>query len=107
MKALLQEKINEAVARIAVALRPEKIFLFGSHAWGEPGPDSDIDLFVIIAGDPAIPVYKLASQAYRSLRGLKEPFEVIVRTSREVERERQVSSSLVSRVLRRGRLLYG
>lgn len=28
-------------------LRPKKIILFGSHAWGKPDKDSDIDLYVV------------------------------------------------------------
>lgn len=28
-------------------LRPKKVILFGSHAWGKPGKDSDIDLYVV------------------------------------------------------------
>lgn len=36
--------------RIVDALRPlapEKVILFGSYAWGVPGRDSDLDLYVV------------------------------------------------------------
>lgn len=33
--------------RIAREYQPEKIVLFDSYAWGEPGPDSDVDLFIV------------------------------------------------------------
>lgn len=29
-------------------LNPYRVVLFGSHAWGSPGPDSDIDLLVVL-----------------------------------------------------------
>jgi predicted nucleotidyltransferase len=33
---------------IAHAFRPEKIILFGSHAYGRPHRDSDVDVLVIL-----------------------------------------------------------
>jgi predicted nucleotidyltransferase len=33
--------------RIAQEISPRRIILFGSHAHGKPGPDSDVDLLVI------------------------------------------------------------
>ncbi|MBU0967468.1 MAG: nucleotidyltransferase domain-containing protein [Proteobacteria bacterium] len=102
----LNESLPEAIRRIAEALRPEKIYLFGSHAWGEATPDSDIDLFVIIK-ESSQPAYRRSREAYRSLRGIREPFEVIVRTVAEVEKNKSVASSLVKKILEQGKLLYG
>jgi len=100
------ESLTEGIRRIAVALNPEKIYLFGSHAWGIPTSDSDIDLFVIVK-ESEQPAYRRSREAYRSLRGLREPFEVIVRTISEVEKSRTVESSLVKKILEQGKLLYG
>lgn len=100
------EILAEVIRRIAAALKPEKIYLFGSHAWGIPTPDSDIDLFVIVK-ESEHPAYRRSREAYRSLRGIREPFEVIVRTLPEVERSKMVASSLVKKVLEQGKLLYG
>lgn len=100
------ESLTEGIRRIATALHPEKIYLFGSHAWGTPTPDSDIDLFVIVK-ESEQPAYRRSRDAYRSLRGLREPFEVIVRTISEVEKSRTVASSLVKKILEQGKLLYG
>jgi predicted nucleotidyltransferase len=33
---------------IAREFRPRKIILFGSYAYGNPGPDSDVDLLVVL-----------------------------------------------------------
>ena len=100
------EALTEVIRRIAIALNPEKIYLFGSHAWGIPTPDSDIDLLVIVK-DSEQPAYRRSREAYRSLRGIREPFEVLVRTVAEVEKSKSVASSLVKKVLEQGRLLYG
>ena len=42
-----QRQIKKVADRIVQEYKPEKIILFGSHAWGEPNPDSDVDLFIV------------------------------------------------------------
>ena len=103
---LLNQSLEEAIRRIAAALRPEKIYLFGSHAWGTVTQDSDIDLLVIVK-DSNQPTYRLSHEAYRSLRGIREPFEVVVRTVDEVEKSKFVVTSLVKKMVEQGKLVYG
>jgi predicted nucleotidyltransferase len=45
---LKPEVLNEVVDRIVQAVRPQRIVLFGSAASGQMGPDSDLDLLVIM-----------------------------------------------------------
>ena len=40
--------LAEIVRRLVEAFHPERIYLFGSHARGEAGPDSDYDLLVVV-----------------------------------------------------------
>jgi len=40
--------LPQAIKRLVAELKPEKIILFGSYAYGNPTPDSDVDLFVVI-----------------------------------------------------------
>src|SRR4030095_12329555 len=40
--------IKKLCARIAHEFKPEKIILFGSQAYGNPTPDSDIDLLIVV-----------------------------------------------------------
>ncbi|NPV75199.1 MAG: nucleotidyltransferase domain-containing protein [Anaerolineae bacterium] len=42
------EIIRELVSRIAVGFKPIRIILFGSYAYGEPRPESDVDLLVVM-----------------------------------------------------------
>ncbi|MDP3997529.1 MAG: nucleotidyltransferase domain-containing protein [Candidatus Andersenbacteria bacterium] len=42
-----KSKIKEIVEKIVAEVDPEKVILFGSHAWGHPGPDSDVDICVV------------------------------------------------------------
>ncbi|MBI5079988.1 MAG: nucleotidyltransferase domain-containing protein [Chloroflexi bacterium] len=48
MKTLDPNLLDEVVRRIAEAIHPEKIYLYGSHAYGTPHEDSDVDLLVLI-----------------------------------------------------------
>ena len=42
------EKIRELTERIVHEFHPERVILFGSYAAGNPRPDSDVDLLVIL-----------------------------------------------------------
>jgi len=70
----LNESLPEVIRRITAALKPEKIYLFGSHAWGEVTQDSDIDLLVIVkeSSQPAVN-RNCCCRGYR-LRSLILPF---------------------------------
>jgi predicted nucleotidyltransferase len=48
-----EEKVAVAVDRIVRVLDPVRIVAFGSRAQGSATPDSDLDLAVILEGDPA------------------------------------------------------
>jgi len=98
--------IRQIVERIAGELNPEKIILFGSHAWGVPTDASDIDLFIVIA-ESSQPSYRRARDVYRMLRGISAPVEVIIQTRAEADRGRKVISSLARKVFDEGKILYG
>ena len=42
-KSVIDDILEKLVANYA----PEKVILFGSHAYGQPGSDSDIDLLIV------------------------------------------------------------
>lgn len=43
----IEQKISAITDKIVREYRPEKVILFGSHAWGKPTPDSDVDLLIV------------------------------------------------------------
>jgi uncharacterized protein len=106
MENVSSDALAEVVDRIIQAVHPEQILLYGSQAWGQPNEDSDIDLLVVL-GTSSEPGYRRAREVYRSLRGIRLPIEVVVRTRDEMIRAGRVSTSLERQVLDRGRLLYG
>jgi predicted nucleotidyltransferase len=99
-------KLVPVLERLVEEFHPQKIILFGSHAWGTPRPDSDWDLMVIVESSDAAPTRR-AARAYRCLRGLRIPVEIIVSTRQEIDRYRSVPASLTARILKEGQVLYG
>jgi predicted nucleotidyltransferase len=98
--------LEEITKRLVAEFQPEQIILFGSHAWGTPNEDSDVDLLVIVPHSDDKPAQR-AMRAYRCLRGLMVPTDILVKTHAEVERFRHVYASLECEILERGEVLYG
>jgi predicted nucleotidyltransferase len=101
---LTRQTLDEISRRIAADLHPERIILFGSHAWGNPTEDSDVDLLVILSDSDETP-HRRAVRAHRALRGLSIPCDILVRTQAEIQRVNPVRSSLLFRALTEGRCL--
>jgi uncharacterized protein len=98
--------LGEVTRRLEAEFHPEQIFLFGSHAWGQPDEGSDLDLLVVVRESAETPVRR-AQRAHRCLRGLGIAKDILVKTRSEFERFRNVPSSLEAEILKRGRLIYG
>jgi len=97
---------RQIIRRLVDEFHPETIYLFGSHAWGMPTPDSDMDFLVIVGTSRQRPIQR-AVRAQRSLRGVKAAIDVLVKTRREFERYISVKASLEAQIAREGKLLYG
>ena len=106
VKAVSQDLLDEVTRRLAAEFKPDQVWLFGSHAWGQPDEGSDLDLLVVVPESDESPVRR-AQRAHRCLRGLGIAKDILVKTRAELERFRNVRSSLESEILERGRLIYG
>ncbi|MEA5450432.1 nucleotidyltransferase domain-containing protein [Leptolyngbya sp. CCNP1308] len=105
MPPLTPDLLDHITQRLVTALQPEQIILFGSYAYGEPTADSDIDLLVIVSQSDE-PRYRRARVAYKALRGIGMPTDVLVMTREEVQRKLNVRSSFIRRAVNEGKLLY-
>ena len=106
MKELSQGILREITRRLVAEFQPEQVILFGSHAWGTPHEDSDVDLLVIVPQSDEKPVQR-AVRGHRCLSGLRVSKDILVKTRAEVERFRHVHTSLECQILERGKVLYG
>jgi predicted nucleotidyltransferase len=97
---------KEITHRLVDEFEPEAIYLFGSYAWGQPEPESDLDLLVIVKNSRQKPLQR-AVRAQHSLRGVPVAVDVLVKTGAEVERYRNVHASLEAQILEEGKLIYG
>lgn len=98
------EKIEEMVRRIVAQFNPDRIILFGSHARGTGGPDSDADLLVIMPAQGSR--RHQATQIDLALVGIDLPADVIVVTSDDVERNRNQIGTIIRSALLEGQVLY-
>ena len=80
MKILNQETLDSVIRRLVNALAPVSVYLYGSHAYGQPRVDSDIDLLVVVPDQRGTP-YSCSVEACKALRGVGLPVEVKVVTS--------------------------
>lgn len=100
--------IEKAVEYIKDKVSPDKIYLFGSHAKGTPGPDSDLDFFIIKKTD--LPKHKRAVPLYSLDKTKKIGFPIgmdfIIYTPEEFEAKKGEQNSIIGEVLKTGRVLY-
>ena len=105
--ALVQQdpRLAEVVRRLVAAYEPLRIYLFGSVARGEAGPDCDYDLMLIVSDD-APPERRRSRLAYEALRGTGIAADVLVSTLSRFEQRAREVASLPATVLREGKLLH-
>jgi uncharacterized protein len=106
MKHVDDATMQEIVRRLVAEFQPEAVILFGSHAWGAPTDDSDLDLLVIVTESDEKPPAR-DTRAYRAMRGIRCPMDILVQTRDEVEEYRGLVASLYHRILSEGKVLHG
>lgn len=106
MKTIPQATLEEMTRLLVDEFHPLKIILFGSHAWGEPTEDSDVDIMVIVEKSDEKPI-KRDIRARKKLFGIGVPMDVLVKTREEFDYFARVKATLEWWVSERGRVLYG
>ena len=103
-KSPVQETIAEMVRRIVSRFNPDKIILFGSHARGKAGSDSDVDLLVVmpVKGSKR----QKATEIDGTLADRTIPLDLIVVTPEEFARARDQIGSVLRPAALEGLVLY-
>lgn len=95
---------QEIVDRIRRVAHPLRVVLFGSRARGTAGPESDIDLMVVVSNGTSR--HETAGDIYQSLIGVGAPVDVVVVTEDDVARYRDQPALVVAAALQEGTTLY-
>jgi uncharacterized protein len=97
------KEIRSVGRRIAREFQPRKIILFGSHARGTAGKDSDVDLLVIAPFDGT--GFRQSLKILNRL-DVRMPIDLIAYRPEDVERRYIEGDPLVREALDHGKVLY-
>jgi len=96
--------INEMVNRIVEHFDPEKIILFGSHARGEAGPDSDVDLLIVMSVAGSKREKQIEIRA--ALHDIRLAKDVIISRVEEFEWRKDIVGTIEYPAFKEGEVLY-
>lgn len=98
----------ETIKDIILQVTPcERIYLFGSYAYGTPHEDSDYDFYVVIPNEGVRPI-DASGDIYCALHGktpYRKPVDILVKEYSEFE-HRKVLPTLEKEVANKGVVLY-
>jgi len=96
-------KIQAFCDNVAKRFKPLKVILFGSYAAGKPGPDSDVDILVVLPfeGKPV----KKALEILNTIDP-RFPIDLIVRTPEQVADRIRKSDFFMRDIMKKGKVLY-
>jgi predicted nucleotidyltransferase len=97
-------QIQQMVRRIVSKFAPDKIILFGSHARGCAGPDSDVDLLIVMPVQGS--KRERAIEIGVALHDIRVPKDLIVTTPEEFEWRKDVIGTIEWPAWREGKVLY-
>jgi predicted nucleotidyltransferase len=101
------EIIQDILEKLLTGYAPRRVILFGSYAYGDPTPDSDIDLLIIKDTDKR-PLERWM-EVKRLLRDRNRTISVspLVYTAQELEDRLAIKDFFIQEVLERGKVLHG
>lgn len=97
-------EVATIVERIAEAVQPLQIWLFGSRARGDQHKNSDVDLLLVLDG--AADRRACRGKAYGELDGFELNADIIVVTAEQVVQRGRVAGTLLNNALEEGKLVY-
>jgi predicted nucleotidyltransferase len=96
--------LEQLKCKIIELVHPLKIILFGSAARGEMHADSDLDIMVVMP--EGTHRRHTAQHLYQHIEGIKIPYEIVVATEQDMEKNKDNSSLIYKSVLKEGKPLY-
>jgi predicted nucleotidyltransferase len=104
--AQTRRELNKLLRKLVSDYAPQRVILFGSHAYGEPSKDSDVDLLIIKETserfiDRWTTVRSILSDPTRMW-----PLETLVLTPQEVSVRLAAGDQFLTEILDKGEVLY-
>jgi uncharacterized protein len=96
--------IDRMVKRIVARFQPEQVILFGSHARGEAGPDSDVDLLVVLDFEGS--AFEKGLEIRLALHDFVLPNDIIVTTPEAFAWRKDIVGTIEWPATREGKVLY-
>jgi len=100
----IKEQIQYMVRRIVAEFDPDKIILFGSHARGQAGPDSDVALLVVMPVKGSKRAKQLEIRTV--VRDVHVPKDIIVSRTEEFQWRKDIVGTIEYPAAREGKTLY-
>ena len=106
MQTIIQHELNTVIRAVASSTKIEDLFLFGSWAYGEPQPNSDMDIYLVIP-DSDIDICELNAEIRFALyKKLTLPLDLVIAKKSVFER-RSKAVTLESTIAKQGVRIYG
>lgn len=103
-KTTARADIDRMVKRIVAKFHPEQVILFGSHARGDAGPDSDVDLLVVMDFEGTARDKGLEIQC--ALHNILVPKDIIVTRPEDFAWRKDIVGTIEWPAAREGKVLY-
>ncbi|MBI5701679.1 nucleotidyltransferase domain-containing protein [Candidatus Saganbacteria bacterium] len=100
---LFKRQLTKVIKTAAESIKPEKVILFGSYAYGNPNKDSDVDLLFI--KDTRLKGMKRYSWATRHIEHLF-PMDILIKTPSEVKKRLKMGDPFYHEIINKGKVLY-
>ncbi len=100
----VETTIARMVQRIVRKFHPEQVILFGSHARGEAGPDSDVDLLVVMDFEGS--AFEMGLEIRVALHHILVLIDIIVTKPADFAWRKEVFGTIEWPAAREGKVLY-
>jgi uncharacterized protein len=104
---MISTELSDNIIRMLKPFEPEKVILFGSHAYGRPGINSDIDLLIVktIASSKIRDLRIQIRKALREIAETKE-FDIIVDSQERIGKRIEIGDLFLKEITEKGKIIY-
>jgi len=98
------DEIRRYCDAIVAEFKPQRIILFGSHAYGNPTPDSDVDLLVVMSQPRRY--WMQTTQKIHEKLSAGFPVDILVRDPSFLDERLKEGDHFLEEVTTKGRVIY-